>query len=191
MKTLQESLFDHDLATKDPIDWSYFKSRSMQTRSEIFMILLSLMTNPDTVYLEEWMGENYTENELGFNYIQQCLQAAFKKQGFDSWFDVTEYDFEEVGDEMTEEEIDSANEELMDFFSKAYQTETQGFFLIINKKLPDFVVNIIKCTNRWNPKMESISTWAIEYWPTYGPAISFYGCPRGLDSTVKKLLYNK
>ena len=187
MKTLAESLFDKDLVDKYPVDLSFLKTTHPQERVDIFMTLAQLMTDP--FHTEEWMDELYHDHESGFDHIHQNLYNAFKKQGFESWFNITDQDFEDMGDEMTDEEIDVANEELKEFFSKAYPTQTGGYFLIINKKLPDFLIKIIKSAGYWKSKMSSIDTWAIQYWPDYGPGVSLYGCPKGLNPYIKKLLY--
>jgi len=188
MKTLVESLFDKDLLDKYPVDLSFLETNNKQERVDIFMTILQLMTDP--FHLEEWMDELYHEHMAGFDHLQQVLVGLFKKQGFDSWFNIDANEFEEAGEEMTEEEIESANIELIDFFNKAYNTQTNGYFLIGKGKLPEFIVKMFKATGHWNQKLSTVDTWAMCWWPEYGPDLSFYGCPRGLNKDLKKLLYN-
>lgn len=191
MKSLVESLFDKNLVEKDPIDFSYFKTNDKQIRYEIFEIINALMwpqTNID--YFDDWMGESYREHKIAFDYIVQCLYKAFNKQRFLSWINISEGDFEYMGDKMSEEEIDAANDELNNFFKKAYKTENQGRFLIQKGKIPDVIVDIIKRAEYWDDSLLKCDVWAVSYWPTYGPTLCFYGCPKGLTPKIKKLLYN-
>ena len=190
MKSLKESLFDKDLINKYPVDLSFLKTSKPQEKADIFMTIQQLMTDPFYIHMEKWMENLFQKYESGFNHLQQTLVELFKKQGFYSWFNITEDDFETMGDEMTDEEIERKNTELEDFFKRAYQTESRGFFLISKDKIPEFILDIIKCTDHWNKGLEKCKEWAVCYWPDFGPVISFYGCPNGLDPTIKKLLYN-
>lgn len=191
MKSLVESLFDKDLVKKDPIDFSYFKTNDKQIRYEIFEIINALMwpqTNID--YFDDWAGESYREHKIAFDYIVQCLYNAFNKQHFQSWINISGSDFEEIGDEMSEEEIDAANNKLNNFFKKAYKTEDQGLFLIQKGKIPEVIVDMIKRAGYWNDSLLKCDIWAASYWATDGPTLFFYGCPKGLTPEIKKLLYN-
>ena len=191
LNEILESIFDKDLVKKDPVDFSYFKTNDKQVRYEIFEILNVLMSPQSNMqYYAEWLGENYYENKEAFDYIVQCLYKAFNKQHFHSWINISESDFGEIGDEMTEEEIDAANNELNNFFKKAYKTENQGRFLIQKGKIPDVIVDIIKRAGYWDDSLLKCDACAVSYWPTYGPTLCFYGCPNGLNPTIKKLLYN-
>ena len=188
MRTLVESLFDKDLISKYPVDLSFLKTKHPQEKVDILMTLMQLLNDPFS--MEEHMEELFYEHEEGFNFILQVLTEMSNKQRFDFWFDITQMDFEEMGSDMTDDEIDVISEELENFFSDAYVTQTLGRYLIFNKKLPDFLIKIIKDTGHWNSKMSSIDTWAFIYWPEFGPILSVYGCPKGLDPMIKKLLYN-
>lgn len=188
---MMESLFDKDIIKKDPIDFSYFKTNDKQVRYEIFEILNALMSPQANIdYFDDWMGEGYREHKTAFDYIVQCLYNAFNKQHYHSWIDISENDFEKIGDEMTEEEIDAADNELNNFFKKAYKTEDQGLFLIQKGKIPDVIVDVIKRAGYWDNSLLKCDAWAASYWPTYGPILCFYGCPKGLTPEIKKLLYN-
>lgn len=188
LKDVLESLFDKDLIDKYPVDLSFLKTSKPQEKANIFMTLQQLMTDP--FHMEKWMEDLFQKYESGFNHLQQTLVGLFKKQGYYSWFDITEDDFEMMGDEMTDEEIDRKNAELEDFFKHAYQTKSRGFFLILKDRIPEFILDIIKCSEHWNKELEKCKEWAVCYWPDFGPVISFYGCPKGLIPEIKKLLYN-
>ena len=122
MKCLRESLFDDDLVEKDLIDFSEFKRicKRPETRADMFKIIMTLMTDPDD-YVPSWYTETYHEHEQVMDYIMDSLRSQFKKDG-EMWFNITENDFEKVGDEMTEEEIDRVNNLLRTFF---YRTVVQ------------------------------------------------------------------
>ena len=154
------------------------------------MTIQAILSQPDIDYLEEWMGEDYFNNKEAFDYVIERLREAFKKQHFDSWFDITTNDFEEIGEEMTDEEIDQANEELEKFFRGACLTPTGGYFLIQKGKIPLFITKIIEGAGWWNKALSHCDTWAVIYWGDSGQQLSFYGCPKGLDPLVNKLLYD-
>lgn len=190
LKEILEGVFDRDLVQKDPIDLSWFKIKNPNERYDLFLQLNSIMNTPEIENLPEWMGENYYEHQAGFDFILESLYDAFRKQHYTSWFDITTSDFEEIGDEMTEVEINDANSWLEWYFSKANITDMGGRFLNFKGKLPDFLVNLIKDTNNWDNKLSNITNWALDYYNDYDQVLSVYGCPKGLNSTVKKLLYD-
>ena len=188
---MTESLFDKDLVKKEPVDFSYFKTNDKQIRYEIFEILNILTSQqPNMDYYADWISECYREHKIAFDYIVQCLYNAFNKQHFHSWIDISESEFGKIEEEMTEDEIDDKNNELSILFRKAYKTENQGRFLIQKGKIPDIIIDIIKRAGYWDDSLLKCDVWAASYWPTYGPTLSFYGCPKGLTPEIKKLLYN-
>ena len=189
MKSLQESLFDSDVVQKDPIDFSWIKEKGDRSRAYVFDTILAIMTTPNFEQLEEWMQEEYYEHKLAYDYILEALYDAFKKQHFHSWFVITENDFEEAGEEMSDEQIELYNQELMQFFAKATETDTMGYFLVKHGKLDALIVDTIKDVEMWNNCLNSCKDWAVCYWSDYGPVVSFYGCPKNLDPIVKKALY--
>lgn len=192
MKTLVESLFDKDIVEKDPIDFSNFKSvcKRLETRADMFKIMMGIMMNPQE-HVPEWFITTYHEYEKEMDYIMAALRYQFEKQKACTWFDVEDSDFEEAGDEMTEEEIDEANAWLGDFFSSAVEDDCGCKFKICKGKIPEFLKNILKDTGYWFDKLNQLDTWAVGYYTNGEQVLSFYGCPKGLDPTVKKLLYDK
>jgi hypothetical protein len=191
MKTLRESLFDKDIIEKDPIDFTEFKNlcKRPETRADIFKIIMAIMMTPNN-YIPDWYITTYKENDRVLDYIINALRDQFKKNGC-TWFDVEDGDFEEAGDEMTDEEIDKANEWLREFFNKAIEDDCGCRFKICKGKIPDFLKKLFKNTGYWFDKLNQIDTWAVGYYRNGEQILSFYGCPKGLDPTVKKLLYNQ
>ena len=189
MKTLVESLFDKDIVEKDPIDFSEFERlcKRPETRADMFKIIMAVMMTPND-YMPEWYMTTYKEHKAVMDYIINALREQFKK-GNCTWFDVEDNDFEEAGDEMTEEEIDKANTWLAEFFSKAIEDDCGCRFKICKGKIPEFLKDILKNTGYWFDKLNQLDTWAIGYYNNHEQVLSLYGCPKGLDPTVKKLLY--
>jgi len=190
MKSLKESLFDKDIIKKDPIDFTEFKNlcKKPETRAAIFKLIMALMMEE---HIPEWYIATYEEHKLVIDYIIEGLRDEFNKQKSCTWFDITDDDFEGAGEEMPETEIDNANIWLRDFFYRAVEDDCGCKFKICKGKIPEFLKNIFKNTGYWFDKLNQIDTWAIGYYNDYEQIISFYGCPKGLDSTIKKLLYDK
>jgi len=185
MKTLKESLFDTNLANKKPwFEW--VKKYDIQT---LFREIMNLL-GPYCDKTIDWMEDQYTNHEFDYNFLCEQLNEAFKKQHFNSWINIDESSFEDLGNEMTEDEIEQADQELMKFFKDAKTDFWGGYFMIYkNKKIPDFILNILKASPEYTDKIKNIKTWAIEY-HTDIQGMNFYGCPKDLDPTVKKLLYD-
>lgn len=197
MKSLVESLFDKDIVTKDPIDWSYFKMNPDQ-RYDLFFLIYSFMNDPDLdadhpedTKLPEWMVEEYIQNQQGFDYIMNAFHTAFNKEHYDTWINIPADDFECMGDEMTDEQIDMYNEELRQYFAKATDTERGSYFVLGKGKLPEFILNIIKGTGYPVSRFNTLKNWAIDYYQCGSDQqLTIYGCPKSLDPIVKKILYN-
>jgi hypothetical protein len=189
-----ESLFDKNIIKKDPINFSEFERlcKRPATRADMFKIIMAVMNTPKN-YMPGWYTTTYEEHRNVIDYIILTLQDQFKKQSICTWFDVKDNDFEEAGDEMTEEEIDEANAWLGDFFSRAVEDDCGCKFKICKGKIPEFLKNILKNTGYWFDKLNQLDTWAVGYHTYYTngeQVLSFYGCPKGLDPVVKKLLYD-
>ena len=190
LKEILEGVFDKDLIEKDPIDLSYFKIKNPNERYDIFFILDGIMNTPEIESLPEWMIEEYYKHQPGYDFILQSFYDAFNKQHCSTWVNITENDFEEMGDGMTDEEIDQANQDLQKYFSKTESTDRGGYFVVGKGKIPDFIIKILKDSDNWKSQFSNIKEWAIEYYQdSYDCSMTFYGCPKGLNSTVKKLLY--
>lgn len=194
MKSLVESLFDKNLVEKDPFDWSWFTIKPKE-RYDLFLELSTMLWDPED-YWPDWMIEDYKEHGAEFDYILNSLRKAFDKQDGESWIRIDEYDFEEMGGEMTEEEIEYQNYQLEKFFSAATNTQIGGKFVIDKGKFPGVIEFILKETGWWDQKgslgnlIRSPKQWALEYWSGGSQTLSLYICPKGLDPVVKKLLYD-
>lgn len=190
LRDVLESVFDKDLVEKDPIDWSWFKIKNPQKRSTLFLEIEALLNTPEIDKLLSWVFDDYMEHQVGFDYIVKSLVDAFNKNHACTWFTINQNDFEEMGEEMTEEEIDHYNYELDQYFSHAYQTELCSCFVMDKGKIPDVFMKLFKETGWWKPSMSNVKEWAIEYYNNYDQVLTFYGCPKGLDPVVKKILYD-
>ena len=189
-----ESLFDKNLVEKDPLDWSWFTIKPKE-RCDLFLELLTMISDSKDLW-PEWVIEDYKEHEAEFDYIITALRDAFDKQGGESWMRIDNYDFEEIGEEMTEEEIEYQNSQLERFFSNANETEMHSYFVVGKGKFPEVIEFILKGAGWWYQKgllgnlIRSPKQWALDYWNPGGQALSIYICPKGLDPIVKKLLYD-
>jgi len=194
MKSLTESLFDKNIVEKDPLDWTWFTVKPKE-RYYLFLELSTMIWDPEN-YWPDWIIEDYREHKAGFDYITNALCSAFNKQGGVSWIRIDEYDFEEMGEEMTEEEIEYQNNRLEKFFSTAIDTQFGGKFVIGKDKFPKIIEFILKGADWWDQKgslgnlIRSPKQWALEYWSGGSQTLSLYICPKGLDPIVKKLLYD-
>lgn len=186
--TLQESLFDGDLVKKNIID-SLWNSKI--SKDDLFYCLETYLQCANIDDLPKYLTDIYYNNEEAFKLVMHELYEAFTKQKYYSWIVVTEDDFEKVGNEMTEEEIDKANKELDNFFKNAKVTDRDGRFIVGNGKIPFFILNILKSSDHWKPQMANIKNWAIEYYFDYCQTLVFYGCPNYLNPIIKKFLYEK
>ena len=195
MKSLAESLFDKDLVERDPLDWSWFTIKNPKERYNLFLEISTMIWDPEQ-YWPDWLIDDYKEHKLEFDYIVQALQDAFKKQGGKSWIMIDYHEFEEMGEEMTEEEIEYQNSLLEKFFSNATETETGSRFVVGKGKFPEAIEFILKGTGWWEQKgpigaiIRSPKEWTLDYWSMGSQTLSIYICPKGLDPVVKKLLYN-
>ena len=124
LKEILEGLFDKDLVEKDPLDLSWFTVKPKE-RYDLFLELSAMIWNPED-YWPDWVVDDYKEHEIEFDYITDALRKAFDKQGGESWINIDEYDFEEMGNRMTEEEIEHQTYQLEKFFSTATDTQTGG-----------------------------------------------------------------
>lgn len=189
-----ESLFDKNLVEKDPLDWSWFTVKPKE-RYDLFLEISTMIWDPEN-YWPDWVIEDYKEHKLEFDYITNALRSAFDKQGGASWIRIDEYDFEEIGEGMTEEEIEYQNYQLEKFFSTATDTQVGGKFVIGKGKFPEVIEFILKGTSWWIQKgtlgnfIRSPKQWAFDYWSGSSQVLSLYICPKGLDPVVKKLLYD-
>ena len=185
MKSLKESLFDDDLATKPLLNWNWFKMPRNE-RSVLFYEIFNIMFSPDD-YIPRWVLKHYELHKLQFDYIIQCLRSAFKKQSYVSWFYIDSNDMEMIGDEMTEEQITKANNEMRSYFSKGVYT-TRGIFIMGDEKIPACIKDLIKKTDHWNRMLSTTKEWAIEYYDD--GTMMIFVCPKDLDPDIKKLLYD-
>ena len=190
-----ESLFDKDIVEKDPLDWSWFTIKNPKERYDLFLEISTMIWDPED-YWPDWLIDNYKEHELEFDYIVQALRSAFNKQGGESWIRIDEYNFEEMCNEMTEDEIEYQNFQLDKFFSNANETEIGSLFTVGKGKFPKAIEFILKGTGLWEQKgplgtiIKSPKQWALDYWHQSSQTLSIYICPKGLDPIVKKLLYD-
>lgn len=107
LRDILESVFDKNLVEKDPFDWTWFTAKPKE-RYDLFLELSTMIWDPKEYWLD-WMVEDYKEHEREFDYITNALRDAFGKQGCMSWIRIDEYDFEGMGEWMTEEEIEYQN----------------------------------------------------------------------------------
>lgn len=190
-----ESLFDKNLVEKDPLDWSWFIVKNPKERYDLFLEISTMIWDPED-YWPDWIIDDYKEHELEFDYITRALRSAFNKQGGESWIRIDDQEFEEIGYEMTEDEIEYQNFQLEKFFSNANETQIGGRFAVGKGKFPEVIKFILKGTGLWEQKgplgtiIRSPKEWALDYWSQGGQALSIYICPKGLDPVVKKLLYD-
>lgn len=190
LKEILEGVFDKDLIEKSPIDWSWFKTKDPEIKSNIFLIIHSFMHTPNPEKdLPEWMYETYLEHQIGFDYIIQSLQKCFNKQNFDTWVEIDGSEFEEIGDGMDEDEIDYRTDELDKYFAGCFCNERGAHFKVGRGRIPKIIVWILKSLGYPVTKFNSITDWGLEYYNSGEQILVFYGCPRGLDPVVKKLLY--
>ena len=189
-----ESLFDKNIVEKDPLDWTWFTVKPKE-RYDLFLEISTMIWDPED-YWPDWIIEDYKEHKIEFDYITNALRSAFDKQGGVSWIRIDEYDFEEMGEGMTEEEIEYQNYQLEKFLSTATDTQVGGKFVIDKGKFPNTIEFILKGTGWWNQKgtlgnlIRSPKQWALDYWSGGSQTLSLYICPKGLDPVVKKLLYD-
>ena len=194
LRDILESVFDKDLVEKDPLDWSWFTVKPKE-RYDLFLELSTMILDPEE-YWPDWIIEDYKEHELEFDYITNSLRKAFNKQGGESWIRIDEFDFEEIGERMTEEEIESQNYQLEKFFSTATDDQIGGKFVIDKGKFPEIIEFMLKETGWWDQKgilgnlIRSPKQWALDYFAGGTQTLSLYICPKGLDPIVKKLLYD-
>lgn len=193
---LSESIFDVDsLDNTEHLDFSWIKTKNMNIKAEIFYAIMLVMMykgyyDEDTI---EFYVPIYKKHKYEIDALVKVLKDAFKKQGYESWFIVSEEDFEDMGEEMTDEEIDHYNDELKQFFEKSAITGSMNErFLIDTKQIPDFIINIMKGTKYWDNRLKKSNPWAVTYepWDDHDQVMCFYGCPKTLSSYYKKLLYN-
>lgn len=212
MLTLQESLFDSNLVSKDPIDWQRFKDvfveKKPEERYNLFSVLRQILSYSTTdmetlrdmleIYWSPMQIEEFEYQHLAFEYIINALNDAFKKQGGTSWFDITESDFEKIGDEMDDDEKDYQNDELNYFIHHANTTAHESHFMVGNGELPESVKFILGSLGWINVHcgpvgklLKKPKEWAVDYFDRlFGGQLMFiYVCPKNLDPFVKKLLY--
>ena len=188
-KKIKESLFDKDLVKRQPYYFDFIKEqcKTPRDKAEFFLKLLSLMDTPHE-QLPEWWVEDYEENKDSYDFVLNELRQSFKKDRFITWFNIDADDFEEMGDEMDDEQVEDATNKLHEFFSKGVVTYTGGMFIEGKGKLPTLITNIIKGTDWWDNKFDKIDRWAVCYWED-DPALTVYACPKSLNLLIKKLLY--
>ena len=192
---MTESLFDKDLVEKDPLDWSWFTIKNPKERYDLFLEISTMSWEPEE-YWPDWLIDNYRGHETEFDYITNALRSAFNKQGGESWIRIDQYDFEEMGEGMTEEEIEYQDFQLEKFFSNSKETEIGSRFVVGKGKFPKTIEFILKGTDWWEQKgslgtiIRSPKEWALDYWSQGSQVLSIYICPKGLDPIVKKLLYD-
>ena len=154
-------------------DWNVFLKLNVDYTQTMFSLCAEY--HIPMVYASS--AATYGNGELGYDDSHEVVE---KFVGLD----------EEMGDEMTDEEIEHYNYELDRYFSSASQTESGSCFVMDKGKIPDVFMKIFKETDWWKPSMSNVKEWAMDYYNHYYQGLTFYGCPKGLDSVVKKILIN-
>lgn len=209
MLTLQESLFDKNLVDKKLVDWDKFKKTFIEKkpidRYNFFNILRELLWSScaEETFEIYWTNEQikeYKNQQVAFEYILNALKDAFKKQGGSSWITIDDWEFEQIGNDMDDDERNFWDSELQYFsYCLAHTTAHESHFAVGEGKLPTPVKFLLEHkkvkwytpTTQVGKLIEKPNEWAVDYFDNLfrSQVMYIYVCPKNLDPFVKKLLY--
>ena len=193
MKTLQESLFDKDLSSRDPFDDKDFKQ--WINRPDVLWLIWQYWDLDDEDWLEAHMAEEWSRYKANVDYILEEINRACKKlasKDYWSWFAVScDFDIEAgrnscdyIDNDIFFDDYDAANYEIM----HKSTAENDGIYMTwfkgglpknsaLAELFSHYDFNIFKPGRLAGAKVLSNG----------GDFIIFMGFPKGINQSILKL----